>query len=197
MRRLLRQALVERVVAAACRSFWDAHDVMGQKFLVIVPAALFAAFVPIIALGLKWDRNALGAIIAALLAYPTIFSLAFLDRFAANLRHPGENAEWLLEPPNLYRPPADPSSVRFSIKSKIGAPYLASHACRVRHPNGETYEAVDETPGNGFRFFFDYPTQFAGAAPFVPGCYLIIWLLPRGPREKLREVLRHQTEIVV
>src|SRR5438093_3646346 len=99
----------ERVVAAACRSFWDAHDMMGQKFVVIVPAALLAAFVPIVALGLKWDKNALAAIVAALLAYPTIFSLASLDRFVTNLRDPEESAEWRPEQPDLYGPTTDPS----------------------------------------------------------------------------------------
>jgi hypothetical protein len=131
-------------------------------------------------------------LLTAAISYPILFLLAFLVKFVGNARHPDFHKEWLREPPWEVR--LSPPSFRVSIKSKIGAPYLERHCCRVRHPNGSTYEALADAPSSGFRFFLYYPSDFAAAAPPVTGCYEITWLLP-GSSGKLREVIHHSERI--
>jgi hypothetical protein len=205
MRQRLRQALVdqpvqtvramvgERYWSALGRSFWDATDAVGQKVRVVIPATLIAAFLPIWALGLKWDRAALAALVAAALAYPAMFVCAFVETLVNNVRHPDEHKEWSIEPALVLG-----ENIRFGIRSKIGSPYLEGHACTVKHPNGNTYRASTDIPGNGFLFYFWYDRDFGEeAAPPVTGRYEIAWFLPRGPKKKLRRALGYSEGITV
>jgi hypothetical protein len=142
------------------RSFWDAVDAVGQKVRVVIPATLIATFLPIWALGLKWDRAALAALVAAALAYPAMFVCAFVESLVSNARHPHEHKEWSIEPAHVLG-----NNIEFRIRSKIGTPYLEGHACEVRHPNGQVYRASTDIPGNGFRFLFWYARDFGDDAP--------------------------------
>jgi hypothetical protein len=111
-----------------------------------------------------------------------------------NIQRPDFHEEWLAKQSIVTAEPT--VSIMIAIRSKIGTPYLDKYCCRVRHPNGKTYEALDDVGGGGHTFFFNYPSHFEGAAPPVTGKYEIVWRLP-GKSGKLREALRHSETITV
>jgi hypothetical protein len=174
------------------RAWWEACDTMGQRVWVVVPAALIAALIPIAVFGWKWDETTWATLLAASLAYPALLLLAFLDKLVTNRRHPEIHDEWLPEQSHFWTHP-EPHII-FSIRHKVGAPYLIRHECSVRHPNGRTFHASSDTPGSGFRWFFRYPSDFPGADPPVAGPYEVSWRLP-GRGGRVREVLRYSETV--
>ncbi len=112
---------------------------------------------------------------------------AYLKEMIERFRR-SESADWLAEQSHLWTHP-EPHII-FSIRSKIGVPYLVAYECRVKHPNGHLYIASDTTPGSGLRLFFRYPNDFPGAEPAVAGTYEVTWRLP-GRGGRMREALRY------
>ena len=163
------------------RSAVEAGNLLGPTVWIVVPAAVGLAFILFAANGFTWDWLVL---LGALLSYPTLFVAAFVYRFVCNVRNPDQNPEWLLQPSRV----TDEGFI-VAIKSKIGAPHVEAHRCRIRHPSGEVLEAVERRAGSGHTFFFDYPRDFGNATQAVTGRYEIAWSLP-GKRGKWTEVLR-------
>jgi len=180
----------KRERAIARRSIWDVRE------RVWVDVKLWLAVTLLVALlsawrGLPWASYT----VLTVLALAAVLIGVFLWQFAGNLRHPDQNRDWIADPPRVLGGGPD-SPIQFAIRSKIGSPWLESHACEVTHPNGQTYRAQSTDAGNGFRFFFRYPQDFDAAAGSVSGHYEIVWFLP-GKSGSLREVLRQSTEIAI
>jgi hypothetical protein len=179
-----------RVRALAVRSIWDVYE------RVWADVRLWLVVTILVALLSAWrDLPWVSYTVITVLALACVLLGVFLWDFGGNLRHPDQSRDWIAEEPRPLGEGAD-RPIRFSIRSKIGSPYLESHACEVGHPNGRTYRALSTDAGSGFCFFFWYPQDFAEAATPATGSYEIVWFLP-GKSGKLREVVRVSTEITV
>lgn len=178
---------VARARALIFRTSSETHRQLGPAAWIVVTAALIAALVIVAFGGFEWGETTWLTLLAALVAYPVLFAVAFVFNLIRNARHPQVHAEWRVEQTQVW---SQPPGFRVAIRHRMGAPFLDGHCCRVRHPNGITYEAASLQPGQGFKLFFDYPSQFQGAAAAIGGQYEISWLLP-GSSGKLREVVHH------
>lgn len=173
-----------RIRAIAARSAGDTGRHMEIVWSGIVIALLVVAIAWI--LGLPVDKSALLTVVACILVPCVVFPVHFVK----NWRHPDDSDEWLAETPRLL-PAEQGTAMRVSIRSKVGAPYLQAHQCRITAPDGVTREASNSQPGNGSRFYFVYPNDFNTPAVLTSGRHEIAWFVSasdRGPREVLRHL---------
>jgi hypothetical protein len=180
----------KRLRAIARRSIWDTVE------QVWVDVRLWLAVTLLVALlsawrGLPWASYT----VLTVIALAAVLGGVFLWQFGSNLRHPEQSPDWVMDPPRVMGEGPD-SPVKFAIRSKIGSPWLESHACEATHPNGQTYRAESTDAGNGFSFYFWYPQDFGDAAGSVSGSYEVVWFLPRK-NGSLREVLRDSQEVTL
>jgi hypothetical protein len=176
----------KRWATSARRSVWDVRQRIWRDVKLWLAVTLLVALLSAWR-GLPWASFTALTVVALAVVLVGVFFV----QFVGNLRHPDQHPDWLAEPPRVLG-----SNIMVAIKSKLGTPYLESHACDVQHPDGTTRRAYSDEPGNGFRFYFWYPQDFGSAHAAVNGRYEISWFLGASG-EKLRPVLSHLEDISI
>ena len=182
------RSTARRIRSTAARSVADVTRHTETVWSGVLIALMVIAFAWI--LGMPTDKSAILSLVACFLVPCAIFPVYFVK----NWRHPEHSDQWRALAPQVWRTSEHGPSMLVRIRHRSGAQWTTAYRCRLTTPEGTTYEASDNTPGDASGLMFEYPEDFVGAPQPTDGNYEIAWFVS-GSEQRPLEVLRH-TEVV-